>query len=304
MMRTAVNDPARFAARYFIYGAAPMAAMLAWNSQNPYYSDISAREKDYYWIIMKGRKSKDYYKLAKGHGIRLIISPLQLMLENYLTKSAHVKNSKLVMDLVTGIAPVDDPSALFPPLLKILGEQLANYDMYWDRDIVRDKSLPKGWQADPWTSETLKSIGRGLRIPPARMQHILTGMMGGSAGNMLLALDVAVGLTTPQKMPELRADRLPFVRRVYGQTETWKSDIEQRLRVKVREIRDMKKSKRSIGYKELRTKEKSGDQAYEDKELRSAYKRQLLKAQAEYYALLDAREANLKLRKKLESKIK
>lgn len=243
-VRTAKEDPARAAARWAVYGLTPMIALTAWNMQNPNYRDISAREKDYYWILMLSKTGTAHIKLAKAHWQKVTVNPIQMAIE-IQGGTASKEGWAIAKDVVFGgVLPFEDVASPVPPLISIPLEQAANFDFFWERSIEKAPGLAPELRYDPFTSETLKTIAKGMaRVTdgrlvwsPARMQHVLQGLGGGSTTNLLLALDIALGAATPQQFPELRKDRLPFVKRVYGVTQDWKADLEQQIREARREL--------------------------------------------------------------------
>ncbi len=141
--------------------------------------------------------------------------------------------------------PIDDVGSALNPLAKLAIEQVAGpggYDFYFDRDIVKDPARPAGYQYDPKTAETLKTIGRGLNLSPERLQHAATSIMGGTSTNILFLTDMVLGHTGAQTKRELKTEYIPVVSKFIGETEDWKSDFAQKQRNLMREIKDKKAS--------------------------------------------------------------
>lgn len=247
LIRTAKQDPVGAATRAFISVAAPTALLLAWNQKNPHYKEIPAWEKQYYWIIMSPHRN-GYMKVAKGALAQLIGNPVQMLFENWMG-TANQEKWQIVSNMAKAGLPVDDVGGTLNPLVKIPLELTSNYDYYFNRDIVKAPGAPAEYQADPSTSETLKTIGRGLAWAPSTMmtnwlkspeklQHVSNTLLGGTATNLLFAIDYALGNTGLQEAPKTDVSRIPFVKRVFGETEAWKSDLAQRERELRRDIKD------------------------------------------------------------------
>lgn len=207
-----------------------MFGLYSWNRRNRNYKKIPQREKGNNWIIMLGEETAEYLKIPKGHITKLLVNPMQMITEK-ADGTSTLSGWGMAADMFANASPVD-ASSVNPVMLKLILEPIANYDFYWRRHIVSpsQKGLPAGYQFDKRTSETLKAIGKGLRISPAMMQHEIITLTGGAGRSVLAATDWVLGTVGAVKPMEINEDRLPVVRRFLGKAEDWKSDIDSDLR--------------------------------------------------------------------------
>lgn len=286
LVRTAKDHPVAFTARWLTYGFLPMAGLLAWNYKNPYYAAIPNREKENDWILMLNGHGPQYIKIAKSGAQQVLINGFQMALEKHL-KTAYLSNTDLAAGVVGAISPVSDASALIPVPLRIVAEEMANYDLYWDKSIVKDPTLPAKYQYNPNTSETIKKIGFALNISPSRLEHIARGVMAGTAGNILFATDLALGKTGLAKDPEWKPERTPIIRRLYGVAEGWKSDLAQKQIELTNKIRGMKRE----GFSDIKRRAANENPGFLPGVL-ADYSKQLMEAEQQLMAVKSAMAAN------------
>lgn len=293
--RTIKKDPLKAAARIALSGLIPAAALLAWNAQNPEYANIKAREKDYYWIVMKNKTGKGYWKLAKGHVQKLFVNPFQLGIETHLGTS-HIKGWEVALQTLQGLLPIDDVTSAVPPALAVPIEQAINKEMYWRTDIEKNQGLAPELRYDPWTSETAKKISKGIkylskghvRYSPAKIEHLLGGFFGGFANNSLWMSDQFLQAAGIEVTRDMTIERAPVIRRMFGIAQDWKSDLETQLRTKRKEFLEAERAMGVAG--------KRGDQ-----DENKAY---LLELKKEMDELADALKAVRALQEKAKEEVK
>lgn len=246
MTRAAKDDPVGSGVRALLVAGVPAIATLAWNQQNPNYADIPSWEKEYYWILMMDKTGPGYFKIAKGHLAQMLVNPLQMMMENWLG-TGKVGGWSIAADIIGGVSPIQDATGFLPPVAQELVEQTANFDTYFSRDIVRDPSLPAGYQANRGTSETLRALGAALSaLPdggyrsPERIQHAIQGLLGGTGTNILFALDELLGKTGAIPDRKTRVEQVPLLNRFWSQAREWKSDFELEKRKIERRRRELR----------------------------------------------------------------
>lgn len=94
-------------------------------------------------------------------------------------------------DLFTSASPITDFSDFFPPALKVLIENTANYNFFTGRQIYPDylnQYSPKE-RYNKNTSETAKLLGEKLNMSPALIENALRGQFGNAAKYTLDAGD-------------------------------------------------------------------------------------------------------------------
>lgn len=264
------------AARLAISAIGPAMALMAWNTEGDRkrkYGQIPSWEKDAYWIIMLP-DGNSYLKVAKSHIAQVIVNPAQMVYEN-ANHTAAMSGWEIGSKILMAGLPVDDATGAIPHALKILIEQPMNKDAYFGRPIVTDEALAPANQYDQTTYETLKTIGAALDISPQRMQHILRSLTGGSGATVLYTLDQVLGRTGVQPLKQTDPGYAPFVKRVYGQVQEWKSDLAYKQRNLIRELKDAKAALNGMMKREGRAHMRDGNLDAYQEQMSEAAKRQV-----------------------------
>lgn len=223
-----------------IGGLAPMLGLTALNMLNPNYANVSDRDKRYSWIIMIPGTDK-HIAIPKPAVVQVLFNPFQMALEKAVgTTPTSLRQQAL--DNMQEILPVTDPSSILPPLAKVVLENKVNKDMFWNRPIVKEEGRESVDQYDPRTSQTMKSVAKKLQwLPnevewlksPERLQHISKTMLGGTADNLLFLTDMLLG----DAKKTLRSDYVPVVSRFYKGAEEWQSELSNKQRELMSEIK-------------------------------------------------------------------
>jgi hypothetical protein len=232
MGRSAYENPKRFALAAFTYAIAPTIALTIWNEDDDDYKNVSDREKENNYIIMKKDGTGEYWKIPKSHVVKFIINPFQMAWERSLGTSDG-KWGDIASTVWSSASPVDNLGTIVPTALKLLIEPLANYDFYWKKVIeapyIKAVGEP-GARYKKSTSESLKKIGKALNISPIMMQHEINSLFSGMGRHALFAVDWALGKTGVLPETEVTENRVPILRRFKGKAEVWKGEISQDIR--------------------------------------------------------------------------
>ena len=237
--RTIVKNPKAAAARWAVGSVVPMLGLTAWNVQNPYYEEIPRRDKERYWILMKDKKTKGYYKIAKPHSAATLINPIQMWVETEVTKTMSADTKDYLKSIARGVVPISDWSSVLPPVFLTPLEQMmgeGGYNSFFEREIVRDPLLPAGFQADPNTSRVLKTLGKTLGWSPARLEHIARGLGAGTASNLLWVIDTGIR-AAGWDATEIKWKKAPFLKRIAGEAAEWRSDLATQEKELINELR-------------------------------------------------------------------
>ncbi len=241
LVRTAKDEPAAAAARLAVAGLAPATALLAWNLRNEHYAEIPTWEKEYYWIIMRGKDTRHYWKIAKGHVAQLAVNPFQMYFEGLLGTAKKASVVDFFANAARAGLPVDDAGGLLTPVVKAPLEQKAGeggWDFYFGRPIVSDPRRARVDQYNPGTFEVVKSLGKALNLSPERLQHLARALAGGGATNALFVADKVLGAVGAVPDKKTEAGYVPVLNKFLGKTEEYKSDFEHMERALMREIKD------------------------------------------------------------------
>ena len=133
--------------------------------------------------------------------------------------------TEIIKGITSSSVPVQDVSSLMPPLVKVSAETIANHNFYTDESIYPEhlKDLPPEERHTKFTSDTAQAIGNKFGISPANVEHVVSGIAGGSGDYVLRAGDKLYeqfkkwnGEEIPDKpdrdydMPVIRAFMKPF----------------------------------------------------------------------------------------------
>lgn len=109
-----------------------------------------------------------------------------------------------------------------PTTAKVVIEQAANYQFYWERPIVGKGDLenPPEEQFGPYTSELAKALGYRFKMSPARIEHAIRGVFGGVGTDVTDGLSILLEET--KLLPKTGTDRekelsdLPIIGRAFA----------------------------------------------------------------------------------------
>jgi hypothetical protein len=107
-----------------------------------------------------------------------------------------------------------------PQTIKPLAELWANKSFFTGRPIEGRamKLLEPGERAEPWTSETLQLLGKGLNISPKKMEALLRGYLATISAFALGGTDqIARWVGDFPERPSYRSDDYPLVGRFWRQ---------------------------------------------------------------------------------------
>jgi hypothetical protein len=107
-----------------------------------------------------------------------------------------------------------------PQTIKPLVEVWANKSSFTGRPIEGEsmKLLKPGERAEPWTSESLRLLGRGLNLSPKKMEHLVRGYLATVGTFILGGTDhVAKWMGDFPERPTYRSDDYPLVGRFWRQ---------------------------------------------------------------------------------------
>lgn len=187
------------------------------------YLEIPQWRKDAFWVVPSGSGPNDfaYYPKPFTYGYIFGSIPERLMLYMYGGNKPEGKSAylEILEGLAGSVSPINDWSAVIPPLLKTYIEDITDYNFFMDKpiypkwmgDLVPEK------RAQSFTSDTSKLLGHYLNISPAEIDNTVNGLGGGTgkyglqAGDMILrgvkelnGQDVPAKPVGPEDLPLLR----------------------------------------------------------------------------------------------------
>lgn len=219
------DQPAKSVMRAGKYVVAPAVALYAWNRQfeNDKYVDPYVKEN--YWYLNTGvsieRNGRNVPVLGlvrKGEFAKQLSGVIELLL-GFSAKDPGVKDR--LRDYTAENIGMSFLANFTPPPLRVVGEQVANIDLFRKRKVVPEmlKDVSSGSQFMSGTRDISRRLGELTGISPVRFEHALQGALPAS-GQVLDAADVI--LRPKPKVPREKREGLmssslqPMVRPASG----------------------------------------------------------------------------------------
>jgi len=209
LQRGFAENPRTFLLRGAIITAATMALWAA-NEDDDRYKGLKDWDRDTYYHFWIGDQ---HFRLPKPFEVGVIFSTVPeriaaLMAGNDQWKHTEAAASRAFFDTFA----MNPTPQLFKPVI----EQYANRNFFFDTPIVGQglENLPAGLQAKPWTSDTMRELGKATGVSPVRAEALLRGYFGTVATYLLAATDALVTrpLTGAPARPAMRIDDIPVVK--------------------------------------------------------------------------------------------
>lgn len=181
------------------------------NRNDPRYQELPQWQKDLFWIIPVGDKGP-IVRIPKPFEVGVIFGTVPEHILTWIDKNDPEQLKSVAQTLMEASAPGYIPTGLQPVI-----ENIANYSFFRQRPIVSEgkEALPKEMQAERYTSETAKEIGKAIKQSPAKIENLFLGYTGGLGQYALDASDKllkTLGVVSPPPEPaKTLADR-PFIR--------------------------------------------------------------------------------------------
>ena len=171
-----ITMPSLILAGYYLY-AAP-------DDEREEYSEIPQWQKDMFWIF---KMDGEWVRYPKPFSLGYLFGSVP---ERFLAwgQSKGIKDVQdfwlqLVGGVVGSLSPIYDPSAIFPPLVKVTAENVSNYNYFQGRNIYPPwmDDLPPEERKTRYGSRSAEEIGNILGVSPAKVDNALRGTLAGSA---------------------------------------------------------------------------------------------------------------------------
>ena len=207
---TAVNPDTR--QNLLLRGTMMMVASLAlWGAykDDERYKELEEWDKMTYYHWWVG----DYHvRMPKPFEVGAFFSSIPESIANYWNGNEEGKHvGKVVWETIRQAISLDVPQAIKP-----LVEWWANKSFFTDRPIVGEhlQGLIPSEQADPWTPESAKALGKVLNLPPNKIKSIIEGYFAVLGTVSLAGTDFLMKMVGdyPEEV-EKRIDDMPLVGR-------------------------------------------------------------------------------------------
>jgi len=214
LARAAVDPKTRYSMA--IKGAILAAASLAlWSAfkDDDRYKELEDYDKWTYYHFWIGDQ---HYRLPKPFEVGAIFSSMFESAANTMSGNEEMEfMARFFKHTFTETFAVGVPQTVKP-----LAELWANKSFFTGRPIEGRamKLLEPGERAEPWTSETLQLLGRGLNISPKKMEALMRGYLATISAFALGGTDqIARWVGDFPERPSYRADDYPLIGRFWRQ---------------------------------------------------------------------------------------
>ena len=212
-VRVHMENPKATVAKATAAITVPSVLLYLVNRNDPTYKDLPQWQKNLFWYVpIPG--TERYFFIPKPFIFGMTYGSLPERFLEYLDtkdKSVLTELAKSMMDVTSPVSG-DVAGALIPTALKALVENYANKDFFrGGQPIVsagKEGLLPQE-QSAARTSETAKAIGKTLGVSPAKIEHQVLGLTGGTGRYALQATDFVLqtlggpATTRPKNPPDI-----------------------------------------------------------------------------------------------------
>ena len=191
----------------------PTISLWIMNKDNPRYKELPEWRKAGFWnFFPTGEDDGPIISLPKPFILGQTFGTVPEQILNWIYNEDPSSLSILPSSLVSSVRP-----GILPTIATPIIENTTNYSFFRDRPILSQSisQLPAEYQANTYTSDTAKLIGKLIKRSPAKIENLITGYFAGM-GNY--ALDVsdgilkATGIVEEVPQPLATAADIPFIR--------------------------------------------------------------------------------------------
>jgi len=189
----------------------PSILLYMHNRNDPRYQELPQWQKDLFWIIPVGDDGP-IIRIPKPFEVGIIFGTVPEHILSWVDNDDPEALTSVAKTILEASSPGYMPTALLP-----IVENTANYSFFRQRPIVSQSSqnLPKEMQANRYTSETAKEVGKLIKQSPAKIENLIYGY---TAGLGQYAIDISdkllekLGVVSPPPKPAKTAADMPFLR--------------------------------------------------------------------------------------------
>ncbi len=222
LVGAARKDPVGTGVKFTASVALPMVASTLWNLQTEdrkaAYDDLSDFEKENNFIFIPPNPTQD--EQGRWDIIKVPITPGLANLANIVRMStlqivdnAPIEASKIFTDLLAAGTSInlDKPGAFIPQAIKPAVEVMTNKNTFTNKEIVPNylQNKPPEEQVYPWTSGTVRQMGKLTGQSPLQLQHLIKGYGGATATDVIGGVDKL--LASQGIIPEKQASSMDIV---------------------------------------------------------------------------------------------
>ena len=209
LVRSFKNNPFRTLFKVLLGITLPSILLYMANRDDKRWKEIPAWQKDLFWIVF----TKDHIiRIPKPFEVGILFGSVpERVLEFLDTKNPEIFK-QLQSDVANGATPGFIPTTLLPII-----ENISNYSFFLDRPIVSEgkQGLPPEAQANTYTTEISKLIGKTLGYSPAKVDNLIQGYSGGLGRYATQIIDkvlIGTGVAKPASKPAPALEDLPIIK--------------------------------------------------------------------------------------------
>ena len=171
-----ITIPSVLLTGYYLYGAP--------EDERKEYLEIPQWQKDLFWLY---KADGQWWRVPKPFSFGYLFGsiPERFMNWGYQGDKPEIKRfwQETASGILGAVSPVYDPSAMIPPLAKVMIENQSNYNFFTGRDIYPAwmERLEPEQRKNKYTSDTATEIGSLFGVSPALVDNALRGSIAGSA---------------------------------------------------------------------------------------------------------------------------
>jgi len=187
----------------------PSIGLYLLNRNNPRYQELPQWRKDLFWnFITPG----PIISIPKPFELGIVFGTVPERLLQWVDKNDPRALEGILTEVGRGASPGFIPTILVPYL-----ENKTNFSFFRDRPIVSQsvEGLPPELQANTYTSETAKEIGKFIKKSPAKIENAVLGYTAGLGRYVLETSDLILkklGLVSVPPEPEGTLADIPGLR--------------------------------------------------------------------------------------------
>ena len=210
LIRTFAKMPFRATFRAVAGITVPSVSLYFLNRDNPRYRELPSWQKDLFWIIPV--EDGPIIRIPKPFTLGLVFGTVPERILQWVDENDPQALRTIPKSLQEGAFPGFVPNAILPIM-----ENQANYSFFRDRPIVSESisGLPPELQANTYTSETAKEVGKLIKKSPAKLENMVNGYFGGMGRYALEASDFLLekaGVVSPPPEPEKELADFPVIK--------------------------------------------------------------------------------------------
>ena len=186
VIRYAMANPGKFAARTLAYVTVPALTLYAINRDNPAYRDLPLWRKDQFWNVPL--PGDHFLSIPKPPGTGVLFGSSAERIADWMATESPEAWDGFAEQVRTSFTPNVVPAIVSGLLTKELNRNLQT-----GQDIVPKSELgllPEA-QASDMQGEVTRFVGKVFNVSPRMVEALVRAQLGGTGTNLIRSLDLA-----------------------------------------------------------------------------------------------------------------